>query len=106
MEFSGILWGGFLNGIPGITVNVVPIINHFLGQSVTVSGLLTGRDIIDQLKGKELGEAVWVTHRILNDDGTKTLDDLTLEDMSTELGVPVNISNDSILEIFERNIIG
>ncbi|NQU66707.1 MAG: DUF512 domain-containing protein [Candidatus Marinimicrobia bacterium] len=98
--------GGFLNGIPGITVNLVPIVNHFLGQSVTVSGLLTGRDIIDQLKGKELGEAVWVTHRILNDEGTKTLDDLTLEDMSTELGVPVNISNDSILEIFERNIIG
>lgn len=98
--------GGFLNELPGLSVDIVPVTNDFFGNSVTVSGLLTGRDIIRQLKGRDLGDAVWLTHRILNDDGTKTLDDLTLINMSDALGVPVNICQDSILEIFERNIIG
>ncbi|MBT3251127.1 MAG: DUF512 domain-containing protein [Candidatus Marinimicrobia bacterium] len=98
--------GGYLNNLTGINVSVYPVKNDFLGHSVTVSGLLTGRDIVDQLKDKNLGEALWISHRILDDDGTKTLDDMTLEEMSASLGVPVNISNDSILEIFKRNIHG
>ncbi len=98
--------GGFLNNLPDVNVEFVPIVNRMMGPSVTVSGLLGGRDIITQLKEKDLGQAVWMTHRILNDDGAKTLDDITPDRISRELSVPFNLSNDSILEIFERNIIG
>ncbi|MBC8214689.1 MAG: DUF512 domain-containing protein [Candidatus Marinimicrobia bacterium] len=98
--------GEYLNSITNLTVNITPIINDFYGHSVTVTGLLTGQDIISQLENRRLGESVWSTYRILNDDGNKTLDNVTLENMSSQLGVPVNVCQDSILEIFERNIIG
>ena len=73
---------------------------------VTVSGLLTGKDVINDLKGKSLGESVWTSYRILNDEGTLTIDDMSIQQISEELDVPFNVSNDSILEIFERNILG
>jgi NifB/MoaA-like Fe-S oxidoreductase len=87
-------------------VNLVEIKNDFYGDMVTVAGLLAGQDIVNQLKDKDIGEAVWCSHRILNDEGTVTLDDMTLADLSSQLGVPVNVSHDSILEIFNRNIHG
>ncbi len=95
-----------LETIDNLTVNLVEIKNEFYGDMVTVAGLITGQDIINQLKGKKLGDAVWCSHRILNDEGKLTLDDMTLDDISLKLGVPVNVSNDSILEIFDREIYG
>ena len=55
---------------------------------------------------EDIGEALWCSHRILNDEGELTLDDWTLDEMSRELDVSVRVSNDSILEIFERDIHG
>ena len=52
-----------------------------------------------------IGESVWASYRVLNDEGTLTLDDMTINDISSDLGVPFNVSQDSILEIFERNIL-
>ena len=98
--------GGFLNSLPNSDVNIFPVLNDFMGHSVTVTGLLTGQDIIDQMKNQDLGEALWLSHRILNDAGDRTLDDLSLADISSQLGIPVNTSQDSILEIYERNIHG
>jgi len=95
-----------LNKIHNLKVNLFKIDNDFYGESVTVTGLLTAKDIISQIRNKDIGEAVWCSHRILNDEGTLTLDDWTLDQMSRELGVPVNVSTDSILEIFTRNIYG
>tara|TARA_B100000131_G_scaffold320211_1_gene367771 strand:- start:376 stop:1668 length:1293 start_codon:yes stop_codon:yes gene_type:complete len=117
MEFS-IVTGKLMEGIfkkyiipklleiKNLKINLYAVDNDFYGDMVTVSGLLTGKDIINSLKGKRLGQAVWASNRILNDEGTLTLDDMTLEDISKNLGVPFNVSNDSIFEIFERNIIG
>jgi len=95
-----------LSNIKNLKVNLYVVENDFYGEMVTVSGLLTGRDIIDNLKGKSLGEAVWASYRVLNDEGTLTLDDMTINDLSSELGLPFNVSQDSILEIFERDILG
>ena len=95
-----------LNNIENLQVNLVEIKNNFYGDMVTVAGLLSGQDIVKQLKGQEIGDAVWCSHRILNDEGTVTLDDMTLADLSSQLGVPVNVSHDSILEIFNRKIHG
>ena len=92
----------FLNKIDNLKVNLFKINNDFYGDSVTVAGLLTAKDIISQLRGKDIGDSVWCSHRILNDKGTLTLDDWTLDEMSRELGVPVNVSNDSILEVLNN----
>ena len=94
------------NEIKNLSVKIVSIKNNFYGEMVTVSGLLTGQDIISQLKDENVGSAVWFSHRILNNEQKVTLDDMTLEDISKKLNVPVNVADDSILEIFKRGIIG
>ena len=95
-----------LEDIHNLKVNLYVITNDFYGDIVTVTGLLTGKDIINQLKDKPLGEAVWTSYRVLNDEGTLTLDDMTIEMITNKLGVPFNITQDSILEIFNRDIHG
>ncbi len=95
-----------LNAIGNLTVTLQVIYNTLFGESVTVAGLLSGRDFVTQLSGKELGSAVWTTHRILNDSAELTLDDMTLPQIGRQLGVPLNVAGDSVLEIFQRGILG
>jgi len=91
-----------LNQIDNLTVTLLPIINKFYGESITVTGLLTGTDIITQLASKNLGDAVWMSHRILNDEGTLTLDNLTLDDISNAIDCPLQLSNDSFLTLLDN----
>ena len=91
-----------LNRIDNLNVTLYPITNYFFGESVTVTGLLSGKDIISQLSSESLGDALWMSHRILNDDQTKTLDDLTLADISKGIDCPIYVSNDSFLELINN----
>jgi putative radical SAM enzyme (TIGR03279 family) len=95
-----------LNSIENLTVTLEVIHNTLFGTSVTVAGLLPGRAFVEQLSGKELGSAVWTTHRILNDSGEFTLDDMTPAQISERLGVPFYIAEDSILDLVQRGIHG
>jgi len=70
-------------------INVYPIINEFFGETITVSGLLTGQDIIKQLKGKELGEEILVPESLLKKDETILLDDISIEEIEKALGTKV-----------------
>ena len=90
-----------LNLIENLTVEYIPIVNKFYGDSVQVSGLLTGQDIVAQLKDRDLGEKVIFSERILSETGVVTLDDLDLATMSDQLGVPVKVVGDSPVEFFE-----
>ena len=91
-----------LDKIKNLEVNFYKIENNFFGDSVTVAGLLTGKDIISQLEGVDLGDSVWTTYRILNEDQTLTLDDMTVEQISEKLNTTFKISkNDSIKEILD-----
>ena len=67
---------------------------------MTVSGLLVGRDIINQLKGKDLGDLVIFSDRILSETGTVTLDDMSLEKISKEVGTPVVVTDDTPQSFF------
>ena len=97
----------YLNeNVENLEVSLIPIKNNFYGEVVNVSGLLTGRDIVNQLIGKEIGSSLWLSHRVLNDEQTMTLDNMTLEDISKALQIPVYISEDSILEIFNCELYG
>lgn len=95
-----------LNEIENLIVELRTIRNTLYGDPVTVTGLLSGKSFIEQLGDKDLGVAIWTTDRILNDAGDLTLDDMTLEQITEAVGVPFNISGDSLLEIFERGILG
>ena len=68
---------------------VVPIVNDFFGHTIDVAGLVTGGDLIRQLKGRELGERVLIPHTMLRHGEGVFLDDVTLEQASEALGVPV-----------------
>ena len=75
--------------VPGLTVHVYRIINHFFGETVTVAGLLTGQDVAAQLQGQPLGDELLYPETMLRADGAVFLDDMTPEELSAKLGVPV-----------------
>ena len=68
---------------------VYAVRNEFFGDSVTVSGLVTGRDIIAQLKGRDLGSTLFLPQNMLRDGDDVFLDDVTLSGLSEALGVRV-----------------
>ncbi len=72
-----------------IKVNVYTIQNNFFGENVTVSGLLTGSDIIGQLKDKELGEVLLIPCNCLRADDVVFLDDVSIEHIEKQLNIKV-----------------
>jgi putative radical SAM enzyme (TIGR03279 family) len=89
---------GDVSARSGVEMTVVPVANHTFGETVTVSGLLGGRDVLRALEGRALGEIVFVPDAMLAQytpgagraDGARvTLDDLSLSDMEAQLGVRV-----------------
>ena len=74
--------------VPGLEVTVHRIINHFFGETVTVAGLLTGRDVAEQLKGRDLGDELLFPRVMLRADGDLFLDDTTPAWLTEQLGVP------------------
>ena len=74
---------------PGLNGRVYPIENRFFGPEVTVAGLVTGTDLMEQLKGQELGERLLIPINMLRHGEHVFLDDATLEQVEQALGVPV-----------------
>ena len=72
-----------------LNYHLYPVVNHFFGETITVAGLLTGQDLLAQLKGKDLGTRVLLPQNTLRHGETVFLDDMTLEQLSQGLGVPV-----------------
>ncbi len=81
------------NAISSAKCQVVPITNAFFGPGVTVSGLLTGRDIIAQCQGAALGNLVLLPRAMFSSAGDITLDDLTLQDLASALGRPIALAS-------------
>lgn len=79
-----------MSRVDGLKINVYPIKNNFFGDLITVSGLLTGKDIIEQLDGKELGDELFIPAACLRAEGDVLLDDVSPADISAALGVPVS----------------
>jgi len=76
----------------GLTAQVFAGENDYFGHTITVAGLVTATDIINQLKGKELGQALILPDVMLRHQTDRFLDDLTVKDVSDALGVPVIVS--------------
>ncbi|MDE6356997.1 MAG: DUF512 domain-containing protein, partial [Eubacteriales bacterium] len=85
-------------------IEVYEIINNFYGETITVSGLLTGVDIIEQLKGKKLGEKLYLPPNCVRADDTVLLDDLHIEDIEKQLNIKVELSKDNGAEFIKQFI--
>jgi NifB/MoaA-like Fe-S oxidoreductase len=95
-------WLPTVSGIENLEVNHVTIRNEFYGaEEVTVTGLLVGQDIIDQLKGKNMGDKVIFSDRILSETDIVTLDDMTLEQISNGIGTEVVVTDDTPESFFK-----
>lgn len=83
-----------------ININVLKVINHYFGETITVAGLLTGKDIIEQSKTFSLGDYVIIPDNMLrrgyelsNDDEKILLDDITVKQLEAALNRKILITN-------------
>ena len=86
----------------GLKINVYPITNDFFGHSITVSGLLTAGDVSAQLKGKNLGSRLLISKNMLKADEDIFLDDVTLSDFESTVGVRVTPVPDDAFEFLDK----
>lgn len=80
-------------GTPG--VEVVAVENRFFGETVTVAGLLTGGDVVDQLRGRDLGEVVLLPPAMFGGPEGQTLDEMWPEEVEEALGRPVVVPEEA-----------
>lgn len=85
------------------TINcmVYKIRNDFFGETITVTGLITGQDLIAQLKGKPLGDTLLLSASMVRKNDLVFLDDITVADVERELGVSVRIVENDGFELFD-----
>ena len=86
---------------PGININIFEIINNFFGTSITVSGLLTGKDILEQVKDKPLGDVLLIPSNCLRHGEEVFLCGMSVSELSERLGVPVSTSGADGYELVE-----
>ena len=80
---------------PGLKIHTYCIRNDFFGERITVSGLITGQDLMAQLKDQELGERLLIPCNMLKMDEDIFLDDFTLDEVADTLQVPIDIVKSS-----------
>lgn len=77
-----------MNQVEGLTLRLAPLNSHYWGQDITVTGLLTGQDLLQHLSSQPLGDAVILPSLMLKHDELKFLDDMTVAELEASLGVP------------------
>ncbi|MEG4147755.1 TIGR03279 family radical SAM protein [Microcoleus sp. Pol12B5] len=74
-----------LNQIPGLSVSMAALCSHYWGQTITVTGLLTGQDLLEALQGRDLGDGILLPSVMLKQGEPRFLDDMTLEQLASSL---------------------
>ena len=80
---------------PNIKIYTRGIENKFFGGGVNVSGLVTGGDLIDQLKDKEIGDKLLIPSAMLRFENDLFLDDVSTDDVQAQLGVKLEAVNNN-----------
>ena len=78
-----------LNQISGLTVDMVALYSQYWGQTITVTGLLTGQDLLQGLQGKDLGDGILLPSVMLKHEDTLFLDDMSVAELSQQLKTPI-----------------
>lgn len=92
------------DALPDMELNVFPVKNNFFGEKITVTGLLTGQDIVSQLSGTDIGDALLLPANTLKADEDIFLDDMTLEELQNALQVKVIIVQSNGMSLFNSII--
>ena len=90
--------------ITSLNIKVTAIRNRFFGETVTVAGLVTGNDLVNQMKTQKT-DAILITECMLRSEKDRFLDDVTLEEASRALGkpiVPVGRTGEDLLKALIR----
>ncbi len=78
-----------LNQVNGLRVDMVALCSNYWGQTITVTGLLTGQDLLKGLQGKNLGDAILLPALMLKHGDTCFLDDMIVEELARTLNTPI-----------------
>lgn len=78
-----------LNSVEGLEVSMCALSSTYWGQSITVTGLLTGEDLLQKLHGKNLGDGILLPAVMLKNDDSRFLDDMTVEELAGLLKTPI-----------------
>ena len=89
---------------PNVKVHLYKIKNHFFGEKITVAGLITGQDLMEQLKGKELGSRLLLPCNMFRSGEEVFLDDVTLSELEESLQVEADIVKSSGMDFIEAII--
>lgn len=93
--------------IKGLNLSVVPITNDFFGEKITVSGLVTGKDLINYLKKFHIGDGLIIPRTMLKSGEEVFLDDITISDVENSLNAKVIISDvdgEKFIDIFKNDM--
>ncbi len=88
---------------PGLEIMIYPIVNNFFGPDITVTGLITGKDLTEQLKGKDLGDELLLKSSMFRAGEDIMLDDMHMDEVSRTLQSKLRIvqsSGASLAECF------
>lgn len=94
-----------LNNIENLRVNLYAIENNFFGKDITVTGLITGTDLIGQLKGKCLRHDIIIPKVMLKNNSDLFLDNISISEVEKQLGINIKVSSVNAEE-FVSTIIG
>jgi putative radical SAM enzyme (TIGR03279 family) len=90
-----------LNAVEGLEIQLAALRSDYWGQEITVTGLLTGQDLQAGLRGKDLGDALILPALMLKQGDTRFLDDITVEELAHDLGIPI-VPIYGVQELIER----
>ncbi|MDO4965920.1 MAG: DUF512 domain-containing protein [Lachnospiraceae bacterium] len=91
----------FMKKFPNFNIKVVPIRNEFFGENITVTGLLTGQDIINQIKEIEHPDVLLLPENLLKADTDILLDDITVSDIESALHLKCRIVKSNGMSFIE-----
>ena len=85
--------------VPGLTIEVVPIVNRFFGESITVAGLLTGKDMSEQLSDRDLGDLLLIPETTLRAERDLFLCGMSPAELSDILHTPISTGGKTAAEM-------
>lgn len=80
-----------LNQVSGLTINLVALNSQYWGQEITVTGLLTGQDLLQALHGKDLQDGILLPALMLKQGDTRFLDDMTIATLAEKLNTQIQV---------------
>jgi len=83
-----------LNQIEGLAIEMVALASQYWGQQITVTGLLTGQDLLQALQRRDLGDGILLPSLMLKHDDSCFLDDMTVAALAERLHVPLLVVKD------------